>query len=73
LTAKTPSDEGNNASLTTSDKRNNASSTKVGTPVHQQQQQHYCDKSNNCHHNNGNNALQIEGNNAITTRATMSV
>ena len=63
-TAKTPAhwwqwhhhNEGNNASLRTSNKSNDASLTMAETPAHQQQWQRHCDNSNNCHHDNSEDA-----------------
>jgi hypothetical protein len=59
LTATVQSQQGNNASLKTSNKGNNASSTTAETPAHQQQQQHHHDKSNNPHCNNGEDACTL--------------
>ncbi len=52
-------DKGSDANLTTSNESNNASSTTAEMPAHWQRQQHPCDKSNNCHCNNGKDACAL--------------
>jgi hypothetical protein len=62
--AKTPAhwrqqchhNKGNNASLTTSNKGDDPSLTMVETLAHRQRQQRHCDKSTNCHCENGKDA-----------------
>ncbi len=51
--------KGNNASLTMSNEGNNASLTIAETPAHWGWQQRHCDKSNNCHCNNGKDAWAL--------------